>query len=873
MLERYELTYAESALIEIGRAANMPMQSCTIHGWTEFLWSGNHNKDNRLSFAQNATVVVETKSGSSGEGSGSGLYGKPLFFGEKASLDSSKGWAVITKRINEFKLPTDGWQAEERIEKSDGHGSQVWRSYYVSVPGVLPHDNASVAYSTRLLPVDRFTYREDDEGYILMEQDRLTVYIAEYAQDPDAFAAWIAEQDITAYLDYGYTTTVIGYWANLPSVPSNCTIQAQDSTAVVSVSYVAAILPDEYTPRLTYTMGNWTDDARDLPPSSILGITRYEELNGEHYIDIEATEELPQGALVAFTSGIDGKLREYVVWSVKTEHQGDKAITSHRCVWSLQGMLSSATCDKMPGTSGQAATAYDALSAALSGQDAWEPPDIVPGETPTWPQTTGGASMWRMSAWEALGVLVENWGGEIEAALTPYFNDTVQTVRRQVDYRVHVGSTSPVFRYELGHGVSGITRTRGDAPQACRVIPLGSATQTDAGGNGRKIDITSVNNGVAYLEDAEAAARYADYPLAAPTVYIENSDMTTPAELKSWAQSVIKQYTQPQAEYKVDVVDAYIGNSVQYVPALGDEGHVMDSEMGWHIEARVMAVKADELARTVSATISNIEGTLGTLAKLAGGNFVSSVNTNELHSSLIAAPGNLALSAGSAQWTFGTNKAITQERTATGNVLVVKQTDIDFTTTSAATSLSTSRGTTFARMEDSTGAWLGGSELYLETNGTVSSRLFARRGNQQTGTLVSNYLQCRVDVNGNQVYAVSNPANFRSAIGITETTVTAISSILTAASGVTINSARLNRQGNFVHLCIQVKRNAATAANARFTVGTLVSGYRPKGLVVFGSAAWLGQVGSSGNIAIRNSTGASVAANTNIDIGGVWSLA
>lgn len=346
-----------------------------------------------------------------------------------------------------------------------------------------------------------------------------------------------------------------------------------------------------------------------IVPRDLLSVTRYETINGEHYIDIETTRELERGWLVGLYSEIDQAWHEYQVWNISEPHEGDLITRTYRCVWSLQGILSAVPSDAMP-----SGTATNALTQLLRNQSA-----IQVGTVER--TTTGSASFWRMSAWDGLAELVKVWGGEV------VYRGGVGE-QRYIDLVEQQGTENTFFYVYGSAAIERITRTWTDGAPVCRIIPLGAAAETDSGGYGRKIDITSVNGGVPYLEDATAAAQFVDSPYPTPTAYIENSDMTTPAELLAWGQTILEQITQAQPEYTVDLTESSLTSS-DYVPMLGDTGTVIDDELGADLTARVTAVKYDELAVTCAATISTAAANAGALAQLIGrSTTLGGVNTN-----------------------------------------------------------------------------------------------------------------------------------------------------------------------------------------------------------------------------------------------------
>ena len=124
---------------------------------------------------------------------------------------------------------------------------------------------------------------------------------------------------------------------------------------------------------------------------------------------------------------------EYVVESITSEHQvGGVVVHTCWCPWSLMHDLSGTFVSSMPGTSGTPATATQALTAALAGTARW-----VVGTVDV--TTTGSASFYRMSGWEALQELIKVWGGEVSVTITV---DSTGVASRKVNLRNHIGDST-----------------------------------------------------------------------------------------------------------------------------------------------------------------------------------------------------------------------------------------------------------------------------------------------------------------------------------------------------------------------------------------------------------------------------------------------
>lgn len=327
----------------------------------------------------------------------------------------------------------------------------------------------------------------------------------------------------------------------------------------------------------------------EIPPEQVHARKRVETLNGEHALTISTERILEKGWRVLTW---DDKWREWVVTGIDEQHTtGKHAIGTYYAVWSIQHDLLVTRTDKQPGTK-VPVSATAALQAALSETTRW-------GIGTVTVQKMSGASMYRMSAWEALSVVVENWGGEIDAQITVGPDGVVS---RAVDLKSTLGRSYIPRRFDWSYDVVNIGRKVTDDPNACRIVPIGASIPTDEGGYTRKITIENVNGGKDYLEN-ENVVRYYRLPKPGggweyPTIQVENHNMDTPAKLKAWGLSVLEQYTTPKVTYTATV--AFLkeaGMDTTYLQ-LGDTVHVVDrgfTEEGLRLEGRVSKMTVNEL--------------------------------------------------------------------------------------------------------------------------------------------------------------------------------------------------------------------------------------------------------------------------------------
>lgn len=333
----------------------------------------------------------------------------------------------------------------------------------------------------------------------------------------------------------------------------------------------------------------------ELAEGDVFELTRTEQVNGEHALTITTTRQLEQGQRILLQDD-RGTWHEYVVYGVDAMHDsGERPIGTYYCTWSIQPDLMGTRVSAMPGTRTPVA-AGAALEAALGGTSRW----VVGTVTHT---ATGGASMYDTDGWSALSTLIEVWGGELSTTIEV---SNAGVTARKVDLYSKQGDQSAKRRFDFGADLSSIRRTIADGPMYCRITPRGKGDETDGGGYGRKITIESVNDGKDYLENS-AMTDLAKLPdgnggWEYPTLEIENSDCETPALLKTWALSVLDDYTLPKITYEVDVLQlAREGIDLQGV-SLGDAVHIVDRKFGdgLRLSGRVVSMTVDELSGSTS---------------------------------------------------------------------------------------------------------------------------------------------------------------------------------------------------------------------------------------------------------------------------------
>lgn len=373
----------------------------------------------------------------------------------------------------------------------------------------------------------------------------------------------------------------------------------------------------------------------ELDPNQVISLVSTEQVNGEHSLEIETTQQLARSDRIVIQDAMS-IWHEYVVLGDEGTHNtGGAVVHAYYCIWSLQYDLMGTYIDTqvgiVPGHASVPSAARLGMAAALSGTSRWAIGTI--GVT-----SQASASFYRRSGWDGLKTVLENWGGELQANVT-VGKSGVTT--RTVDLLAHVGSNTAIRRFDYAADIAGIKRTLAEAPMYCRIVPLTKSEQTENGGYTRRKTIADVNEGVIWLQD-DAMVDYVKVPNGSggweyPTLIVPNDTYEEPSELLPWALEYITDYTQPEATYEADVVQfAQAGMNVHGV-ALGDAVTIVDKTFdgdGLRLSARVIKQVVNLLDP------SDIKITLGTAKTTLGGQIASLANQVSAISSQVTEAGS-----------------------------------------------------------------------------------------------------------------------------------------------------------------------------------------------------------------------------------------
>lgn len=322
-----------------------------------------------------------------------------------------------------------------------------------------------------------------------------------------------------------------------------------------------------------------------------------EGLDGTDTLDITCTEDLQKNEYIVWRDQ-QGLWHEHIVDSHKRTHDDAGApFTVASCINSIAETWDDYVTDKRPSGS-----AYMALSSILE-TSRWTAGNCTQEGTAT-------HTFYHESVREAIGELLETWGGELETVI---YCDGVTVQERSVRVMALRGNQSSNRRFTWTKDLKGISREVANTNPKSRIYAYGKGEETESGGYGRRIGIESVNDGLPYVEDATATALWG-HPMrdgtTAPACGIYISEQCEdPAQLLTEAMDYLDKAKEPVVTYTSDVIDlASFGRDWEDV-AIGDLVAIIDREFsdeGLRLKGRVSKVERDLLTYETKITFGNL---------------------------------------------------------------------------------------------------------------------------------------------------------------------------------------------------------------------------------------------------------------------------
>lgn len=186
----------------------------------------------------------------------------------------------------------------------------------------------------------------------------------------------------------------------------------------------------------------------------------------------------------------------------------------------------------------------------------------------------------RENSWNTIKTkLLDKLGGEITFRVV---DDVIY-----LDYLEKIGERLTT-EIALSKNMKSITREDNPSAYISRLIPLGAKIKDEEGQDTEeRVDITSVNNGVNYIESAEAVAKF-----GIRYGYVMFDDVTQPSNLLSKGQEYLANNNKVQVKYSIDSLDLSL---------LGLD--INDFERGNYHPIKNALLGIDDTARIIKKTI------------------------------------------------------------------------------------------------------------------------------------------------------------------------------------------------------------------------------------------------------------------------------
>lgn len=381
-------------------------------------------------------------------------------------------------------------------------------------------------------------------------------------------------------------------------------------------------------------------------------------LDGTDELAITCTDDLAKGDRIVWVD-FGGKAHEHIVDSLSRTHDSDgQRLTEATCINSINETWDDYVEDKRP-----SGTADVALQSVLSGTR-WSVGtcDV---------KTSTSHTFYHESVREAIGELLDAWGGELETSITV---DGPSVSGRSVGIRALRGDQSSPKRFVWTKDLVSVKRSVASENPKSRIYGYGKGVETDTGGYGRRLTFGDVNGGRDYVEDTDAQALWghpASDGTVAPSVGVfVDEDCDDAATLLQETKDYLESVKEPKVTYEADVIDLYaFGRSWERVEtgdsvAIIDRGFTDDGK-GIRLKGRVTKTERDLLAGGATVTFGNLTDQFADMWESVAQSLRSSSSARATYDAAAAAsPGWLTLLQGALNDQFnnaGTYKVETFE--------------------------------------------------------------------------------------------------------------------------------------------------------------------------------------------------------------------
>lgn len=335
--------------------------------------------------------------------------------------------------------------------------------------------------------------------------------------------------------------------------------------------------------------------------------TRDRKTDGTNTIDVTCKTEVNKGDRIFFEDA-RGIAHEYEI-SDLTYSRSDSLTMSFHATDSISELGVWFIGDKR----NRDKSALECLRKALEGTR-WQVGTVERGNV-----DSVDLSFYHTTGLAAVQSVAEAFGLEIVTRVTLDATNSHVT-QRFIDLVSAQGSRNP-RRFDFGRNLAGVTRKIDPSAVITRLYPYGKGLPEvneageETGDYGRKIDISSVNNGKPYIEDSDATRLWgvpdANGQLQPAMGTLDYSEVEEPAELLRLAKLDLDRIKQPLVSYTADVVHLGIEGLDRGAVGLGDTVQIVDTSfpVPVRVSGRVLEIQDDllnPLSDQTKITIGNL---------------------------------------------------------------------------------------------------------------------------------------------------------------------------------------------------------------------------------------------------------------------------
>lgn len=325
--------------------------------------------------------------------------------------------------------------------------------------------------------------------------------------------------------------------------------------------------------------------------------THEEDLDGTDTLTITTFDFVEKGDRLVWRD-LSGQWHEHVVDSVQRIHDSNgRSISNVTAINSICETLG----DYIGSLTLTDVSVASALASVISaGGSRWLSSSDVQG--------TFSFTFENTSVREAINQIIEEANaGELRAYVTIGSTSSAEVYTRVVQIKAERGSSTATRRFTYSRNVTSVRRIVESTDPVTALYAYGKASE-DSNGNVSRLDISSVNGGLRYVEDTSARdswGRWNDSKTAKVHHfgYYVDENCTDASFLKAQAQRQLANLSQPEITYEADVIDAE--DALRGV-ALGDHVDIVDTAFDppVRMRQRVTRIKRDLMLETATGTVT-----------------------------------------------------------------------------------------------------------------------------------------------------------------------------------------------------------------------------------------------------------------------------